>query len=117
MWVVILLTVGWVLSPGSPTSIRNLPSISPGAFDISPLFFVGLGVASLNAIYDYGGYNNVCFFGGEVQNPGRNVPRAVLWSIAAVAVMYLVMTVTIIGVVPWREAVTPGTSGQSRHRG
>lgn len=110
MWVVVLLTVGWVLFAGvtnfNPQLAFDFP---PGAFDISPLFFVGLGVASLNAIYDYGGYNNVCFFGGEVQNPGRNIPRAVLWSIAAVAVMYLVMTVTIIGVVPWREAVTPGT--------
>ncbi|NBO65936.1 MAG: amino acid permease [Acidobacteria bacterium] len=110
MWVVVLLTVGWVLFAGVTNFNLQLAfDFPPGAFDISPLFFVGLGVASLNAIYDYGGYNNVCFFGGEVQNPGRNIPRAVLWSIAAVAVMYLVMTVTIIGVVPWREAVTPGT--------
>jgi len=110
LWVIVLLTVGWVLVAGlsnyNPALAFDFPA---NAFQLDMVFFVGLGIASLNAIYDYGGYNNVCFFGGEVQNPGRNIPRAVLWSIAAVAVMYLVMTVTIIGVVPWREAVTPGT--------
>ncbi|NOT59355.1 MAG: APC family permease, partial [Acidobacteria bacterium] len=72
-------------------------------------FFMGLGSATLFAVYDYGGYNNVCFFGGEVRNPSKTIPRTVLLSIAAVAVIYFVMTITIIGVVPWREAVTPGT--------
>jgi basic amino acid/polyamine antiporter, APA family len=110
LWVVVLFTVGWVLVSGISNFDPRLAFDFPaGAFDVSTVFFVGLGVASLNAIYDYGGYNNVCFFGGEVKEPGRNIPRAVLWSIAAVAVMYMVMTVTIIGVVPWREAITEGT--------
>ncbi len=110
LWVVVLLTVGWVLAAGitnfDAARAFDFPS---GAFKLGTPFFIGLGVASLNAIYDYGGYNNVCFFGGEVTNPGRNIPRAVLISIGAVAVMYMVMTVTIIGVVPWREAITEGT--------
>ena len=53
----------------------------------------------------YGGYNNVCFFGGEVKDPGRIIPRTVLLSILAVAAIYLTMTITIMGVVPWREAI------------
>jgi amino acid transporter len=55
-------------------------------------------------MYDYGGYNNVCFFAGEVRRPERVVPRSILISIVAVAVLYLTMNITIIGVVPWREA-------------
>jgi amino acid transporter len=110
LWVIVLLTVGWVLVAGvsnyNPALAFDFPA---NAFNLNTVFFVGLGIASLNAIYDYGGYNNVCFFGGEVKEPGRNIPRAVLISIGAVAVMYMVMTVTIIGVVPWREAVTEGT--------
>lgn len=110
LWIVVLLTVAWVLFAGvtnfNPQRAFDFP---PDAFKLSLGFFAGLGTATLNAIYDYGGYNNVCFFGGEVKNPGWTIPRTVLLSIAAVAVMYMVMTVTIIGVVPWREAVTEGT--------
>jgi amino acid transporter len=110
LWVVVLLTVGWVLFAGVTNfEAARAFDFPENAFNLSTVFFVGLGVASLNAIYDYGGYNNACFFGGEVKDPGRNIPRAVLYSIAAVAVMYMVMTVTIIGVVPWREAITEGT--------
>jgi amino acid transporter len=110
LWVVVLGTVAWVLFAGvtnfNPQHAFDFP---PDAFKLSLGFFAGLGTATLNAIYDYGGYNNVCLFGGEVKNPGWTIPRTVLLSIAAVAVMYMIMTVTIIGVVPWREAVTDGT--------
>ena len=56
-------------------------------------------------MYDYGGYNNVCYFAGEVRRPERVIPRAILWSIAGVAALYLTMNLTIIGVIPWREAI------------
>jgi amino acid transporter len=110
LWVVVLLTVGWVLFAGI-TNFQTSRALDfpPGAFNLSWGFFAGLGSATLFAVYDYGGYNNVCFFGGEVRDPAKNIPRAVLISIAAVALIYLVMTFTIIGVVPWREAITKGT--------
>src|ERR1019366_8366141 len=44
----------------------------------------------------------VCFLGDEVKNPGKNIPRALLLSILAVACLYVVMNVSILGVVPWR---------------
>ena len=110
LWVVVLATVVWVLVAGVTNfNSQRAFDFPPNAFQLSVGFFAGLGTATLNAIYDYGGYNNVCFFGGEVKNPGWTIPRAVLLSIAAVALMYMVMTITIIGVVPWREAVTAGT--------
>jgi amino acid transporter len=59
----------------------------------------------LIAMYDYGGYNNVCFFAGEVRKPEKVIPQSILISVGAVAALYLTMNVTIIGVVPWREAV------------
>ncbi|MGH9842466.1 MAG: APC family permease [Blastocatellia bacterium] len=106
LWVVVLLTVGWVLAAGLANfQLHRALDFPPDAFKLSPLFFTGLGMATLNAVYDYGGYNNVCFFAGEVKEPGRVVPRAILISILVVAAMYLVMSITIIGVVPWREAM------------
>ena len=56
-------------------------------------------------MYDYGGYNNACFFAGEVRNPAKVIPRSILFSIGLVAALYMTMNLTIIGVVPWREAM------------
>jgi amino acid transporter len=64
---------------------------------------MGLGAAMLISVYDYWGYYNVCFFGGEVKNPGRTIPRAIIYSILAVAAIYIVMNISILGVIPWQE--------------
>ena len=75
------------------------------AFHLSRGFFFGLGSATLFAVYDYGGYYNVCLIGDEVKQPKTTLPRSILFSILLVAAIYLVMNVAIIGVVPWREAI------------
>jgi amino acid transporter len=59
-----------------------------------------LGAATLITTYDYWGYYNVCFLGGEVRDPGRTIPRAVLGSIALVAALYLLMNFAVIGALP-----------------
>ena len=76
----------------------------PGAFHLSKSFFYGLAGATLIAMYNYGGYNNITYLGGEVKNPTKNIPRAVVFSILIVAVLYLSMSVVIIGTIPWRDA-------------
>jgi amino acid transporter len=75
------------------------------AFHLDRGFFLGLGSATLIALYDYGGYYNVCLIGNEVSNPKKTIPRSILFSIVLIAVIYLVMNVSIIGVLPWRDAM------------
>ncbi|HTA87216.1 MAG TPA: APC family permease, partial [Silvibacterium sp.] len=48
--------------------------------------------------------------GGEVREPGRTIPRAVLWSIAIVAVLYLSMNVSVSGVIPLAELTQAGAA-------
>ena len=55
------------------------------------------------AVYDYWGYYNVCYLGAEIRNPARVIPRAILLSIAGVALLYLTMNITILGAMPWQE--------------
>jgi len=43
------------------------------------------------------------FFAGEVKDPGKTIPRALLISIVAVAAIYIVMNISILGVMSWRE--------------
>lgn len=110
MWVIVLFTVAWVLVAGIANfKLSNVMDFPENSFSLSTIFFIGLGKATLQAIYDYGGYNNVCFIAGEVKTPERTIPKAVIYSILAVAAIYLTMNVTLISVVPWREAITPGT--------
>jgi amino acid transporter len=78
-------------------------TFAPGAFNFSSGFITGLGAAMLVATYDYWGYYNVCFLGAEIKRPERNIPRAILISIVAVATLYLLMNISILGVLPWQE--------------
>jgi amino acid transporter len=106
MWIVVVGTVLWITAAGLLNfDGKRVLDFPPGAFTLSRGFFVGLAGATLIAMYDYGGYNNVCFFAGEVKDPARVIPRSILWSVVTVAALYLTMNIGIIGVVPWREAI------------
>jgi amino acid transporter len=65
-----------------------------------------LAAGLLLALYDYWGYYNVAFLGEEVRNPERNIPRAMLISIVVVMVLYVLMNVSVLAVVPWREVTS-----------
>src|SRR5260370_33409447 len=104
-------TIGWFSFAGlTHFKARQAFDFPPGAFSLSRDFFHGLGGAMLIAAYDYWGYYNVCFLGDEIKNPGKNIPRALLLSILAVACLYVVMNVSILGVVPWRRRGEAGAS-------
>ena len=85
----------------------SLVTLPADAFriDESHSFFGGLGAAMAIAVYDYLGYYNICHLGDEVVEPGKTIPRAVMISVALVAVLYLTMNLAIIGVVPWQQAM------------
>ena len=74
----------------------------PGAFHLTPAFFLGLGSAMMFATYDYWGYYNITFLGGEVKDAARTVPRAILISIVLVAAIYLAMNISVLAVLPWQ---------------
>jgi amino acid transporter len=76
-------------------------------------FLLGLGAASRVGAYDYLGYYDICYIGDEVENPGRVIPRSILLSTVAVALIYVAINLSIIGVVPWREFVPAATHPQS----
>lgn len=76
---------------------------SPHTFAPSRGFLTGLGAAMLIATYDYWGAYSVNFLGGEVRDPGRTIPRAILLSVGVVAVLYLLMNTSVLGLIPWSE--------------
>src|SRR5262245_9190937 len=106
LWAGSLLTTAAVIVTGvfhfSPANAFDFP---PGAFNFSIGFLIGLGAASRIGIYDYLGYYDICYIGDEVKDPARVIPRSILISIVLVAIIYVLINLSIIGVVPWREFV------------
>ena len=105
MLVVVFATVGWVIVAGlfsfSWTHAFDFP---PAARRLDAGLLRAMGAAGLLAMYNYGGYSNVCNIGEELRAPERTLPRAILLSIVIVVVLYVVMSTVILGMVPWREA-------------
>ena len=109
LWIGSLVAVLAVIAAGAvhfdPQRAFDFP---PHAFAFSGRFLTGLGAASAIGIYDYLGYYNVCYIGDEVKDPGRVIPRSILISTVAVALIYIAINFSIIGVVHWREFVPAG---------
>ncbi len=103
--IVVVGTILWLIFGGATHFDRRLVLTFPtGALNFSWIFLAGLGQASVQAVYSYLGYYNVCNLGGEMKDPGRNIPRAIFISIAGIALLYFAMQTSILGVVPWQEA-------------
>ncbi len=51
-------------------------------------FLSAFGVATVSALWAYDGWNNLGMVGGEVEKPGRNMPRALIFGSLLVIVVY-----------------------------
>ena len=105
MLAVVLLTVGWVIVAGlftfSPAQAFDFP---PEAYRLDRDLLAKIGAVSLLAMYNYGGYNNVCNIGEEIRDPHRTIPRAIVLSILLVVTLYVLMSTVILGMIPWQVA-------------
>ena len=114
LWIGTLVTAIVVIATGAMHFDAHVAfDFPPGAFNFSLGFLLGLGAASRIGVYDYLGYYDVCYIGDEVANPGRVIPRSILISTVAVALIYLAINLSIIGVVPWRDFVPAASHPQA----
>jgi fructoselysine transporter len=104
--MVVIATILWLIYGGATHFQSGLVlTFPPGAWNLSWVFFAGMGHATVQTVYSYLGYYNVCNLGGEMKDPERTIPRAIFFSIIGVSVLYLAMQTSILGVIPWQEAV------------
>lgn len=108
LWAVMIATTGWVILTAlfhfDPALAFDLPA---DAWNFDFNFLQGLGEGGANILYLFLGYYQVCYLGGEVREPGRTIPKAVVWSILGVTVIDGILSFGFIGVVPWREIIAP----------
>jgi len=103
LWIIMLVSIVIVIVAGfSHFSVARAFHYPAGAFSLSQGFFTGLGAALVLAIYDYLGYDTTAYMGDELRDPGRVMPRAIIYSILAMMVLYLTLNIGVLGAVPWQ---------------
>jgi APA family basic amino acid/polyamine antiporter len=71
------------------------------------------GLAMLAALWAYDGWNNMPMAAGEVKDPGRNVPRALIGGMIAVMAIYCLANLAYFYALPWADVLT---SNSTAHR-
>ena len=74
----------------------------------SPFLSVPKGAGTLGAfgsalagiLWAYDGWNNLTMVGSEVKNPGRNIPRALIWGTGGVMLVYLFVNAAYFYILP-----------------
>ena len=56
--------------------------------------FAGFAAAMLGALWAYDGWNNVSYMAGEVKNPERNLPLALIASMLIIIALYVIVNVS-----------------------
>ena len=104
LWGGVLLTLGWIIYGGIAHGnfLQPLKDINTD-FSWNQLASFVFGQACIKSVYSYLGYYNVCHLGGEIKNPGRNIPRSMFISVIGITVLYLAMNVSVSSVISWQE--------------
>jgi amino acid transporter len=90
----LLFIIGVALIIGLPkTGGHFTPAAPPGSFSIAPF-----GLALVSVLWAYDGWADLAFISGEVKDPERNLPRALILGTLAVVVIYLLANIAYLGV-------------------
>jgi fructoselysine transporter len=105
LWAGVMITMLWIIGGGLAHGnfLAPIKHINDG-LTVNYAFVTAIGFASVKSVYSYLGYYNVCHLGGEIINPSKNIPRSMFFSIAGIAVLYMLMNVSVVSVIPWHEA-------------
>ncbi|MGC8653731.1 MAG: APC family permease [Candidatus Kryptoniota bacterium] len=104
LWIVMLITAGITVAVGlSNFNAQTAFNFPKGWFSFSWGFVSGLGSATLIAMYDLMGYYNICYIEEEVRRPEYVFPRAIIFSVIGVTLIYAVMNISILGTMPWQQ--------------
>ena len=79
-------TVGTHAAPSAPSAVVVTTS--------------AILTALVPVMYTYDGWSNLSFIGGEVKDPGRNMPRALIIGTSAIVLIYLVVNAAYLYLLP-----------------
>ncbi|MDH6455234.1 MULTISPECIES: APC family permease [unclassified Streptomyces] len=105
MWAVMITSVLLVIVAAASDFSAHLAFTYPAhAFDLgSNTFWIGFAGGLTIGIYDYLGYNTTAYMGAEIKDPGRNLPRSIIFSILGIMAIYLLLQIGTLGVIDWHR--------------
>ncbi len=96
--VVACFILGAHARAAAPASTAALPSV-PAGWPLVVALVLGLQAV----VYTVDGWDGVIYFGEEVRNPGRDIPRAIFGSVFSVMGIYLLLNLVALYVLPMNE--------------
>jgi amino acid transporter len=94
--VILALAIGLPATGGHFT-----PAVPPGSFA-----FGAFGLALVSVLWAFDGWADLSYAAGEVKDPQRNLPRALLIGTGAVLAMYLAVNIAYLAVIPVEQMRT-----------
>jgi len=95
--LLVLVGLGFVLAPDASVEAASSAANVPGVSTVS-----AFGLAMVAVLWSYDGWADVGFVSGEVRDPQRALPRALLLGTASIVVLYLAINAVYLHVVPLR---------------
>lgn len=92
--IILIILAGLFLNP-EPVKIQLIPFTDP-----TRSFWKAISAALLATLYATDGWMNVTNIAGEMKNPGKNLPKAIIGGISMVTLVYLVINVAYLKVMP-----------------
>lgn len=99
--LLVALVIACFTMPGHARapSVTNQTTAPPVGWALLAALVVGLQAT----IYAYDGWDGVIYFGEEVRDPGRQIPRAITASVLAIFAVYLLINAALVYVLPMNE--------------
>lgn len=101
----IIIVLGFTMGDGSWSNIQtNASNYVPHSWTDS-VFIKSLFAALLSAFWAYEGWSTIGYLGGEIKNPQRNLPLALIFGVLFVMAVYLAVNFTYLYVMPIDQLV------------
>ncbi len=97
--IALFVVGGLLLGRGSWDHYRH--SLPAGPDSVS--LITGIGIALIAVFWAYDGWVYITLVAGEVKNPQRNLPRALVWGLLLVGVVYISINAVYVYALPMNE--------------
>lgn len=92
----IAVIIGFGLIKGTANDLNFIQTTAPS---------LGFGAALLGTLWAYDGWVGVTTIAGELKNPSKNLPRAIIIGVSSVMGIYIVFNLALLKVMPMNEII------------
>src|SRR5215471_3451805 len=100
----VLVIAALLLGGSHGATLSNLTASTGASIGIG-----SLGLALVSVLWAYDGFGDLSFAGGEVKDPQRNLPRAIILGTLALIAIYVLTNVAYLYVIPITGIANPAT--------